>query len=255
MIKGLLVNFLIIPVIAWTLAQIIPMEDSISTGFLLISVCAGAALSPKLAQISKSDIPFTGTMLIILSALTAVIAPIWVGVILSASGDGTNSYGIVIPTINPLSMLVGLFVLYMIPMLMGLLIYRRYPDSLKYKTLLDKVSNILIAIVVASVLVTNLNGLLTLLGSLGIVTSIVDVIIYGMFGYILGGSQIGTKRSLAFNTGLRNEAVALLIASQVFSDQPNVAVVVVVFGMMQHVIMGILALYWSKKSKGLKISK
>ena len=86
------------------------MEDSISTGFLLIPlVCAGAALSPKLSQISKSDIPFMGTMVIILSALTAVIAPIWVGVILSASGDGTNSYGIVAPTINPLSMLVVFF--------------------------------------------------------------------------------------------------------------------------------------------------
>lgn len=79
---------------------------------------------------------------------------------------------------------------------------------------------------------TNLSGLITLIGSLGIVTSLVGIMIYGTLGYILGGPRITTKRSLAFDTGIRNEAAALLIATRAFSDQPNVAVVVVVFGMM-----------------------
>jgi predicted Na+-dependent transporter len=56
--------------------------------------------------------------------------------------------------------------------------------------------------------------------------------------------------TLAFDTGMRNEAAALSIATLSFSDQPNVAVVVVVFGMMQFIIMGVIAYYWSKKSKG-----
>ena len=59
-----------------------------------------------------------------------------------------------------------------------------------------------------------------------------------------------TKRSLAFDTAIRNDAVALLIATQSFSDHPNVAVVVVVFGLTQIIIMGVMAYYWSKKSKG-----
>jgi BASS family bile acid:Na+ symporter len=76
MAKGLAANFLIIPVVAWILTQIIPMEESISTGSLLVSVCAGAALVPKLAQIARSDIPFAATMMFILSALTAFITPL-----------------------------------------------------------------------------------------------------------------------------------------------------------------------------------
>lgn len=51
---------------------------------------------------------------------------------------------------------------------------------------------------------------------------------------------------------MRNEAAALFIATISFSDQPNVAVVVVVFGMVQFIIMGVIAYYWSKKSKGLE---
>jgi len=89
MAKGLLVNFLIVPAIAWILAHIIPMEESISTGFLLISVCAGAALGPKLAQKSRSDVPFAATMMFILLALTAFITPLWLSVFLGSS-DGRS---------------------------------------------------------------------------------------------------------------------------------------------------------------------
>ncbi len=236
--------------IPWILAQIIPMEESISTGFLLVSVCAGAALGPKLAQMSRSDIPFAATMMVILSTLTAFITPLWLGIILGSSGDGANSNGFTTPTINPLQILIGLFVLYLIPMLIGILINSRYPDRVKYRALLEKISNILIIIVVALILVTNLSGLVTLIGSLGIITSLVSVVIYGTLGYILGGPRIATKRSLAFDTGVRNEAVALLIATRIFSDQPNVAVVVAVFGIIQLALMGVMAYYWSKKDKG-----
>ena len=59
---------------------------------------------------------------------------------------------------------------------------------------------------------TNLSGLVTLIGSLGIITSLVSVMIYGTLGYILGGPWIATKRSLAFNTGTCNEAAALFIS-------------------------------------------
>jgi BASS family bile acid:Na+ symporter len=250
MAKGLLANFLIVPVVAWILAQIIPMEESISTGFLLISVCAAAALGPKLAQKSRSDVPFAATMIFILSALTAFITPLWLSVFLSTSGDGANNDGFATPTINPLQILIGLIVLYLIPMLIGILINSRYPDRFKYRAQLEKVSNIFLLVVIALVVVTNLSGLVTLIGSLGIITSLVSIMIYGTLGYILGGPGVATKRSLAFDTGMRNEAAALAIATLSFSDQPNVAVVVVVFGMMQFVIMGVMAYYWSKKSKG-----
>jgi BASS family bile acid:Na+ symporter len=135
-------------------------------------------------------------------------------------------------------------------MLIGILINNRYPDRIKYRALLEKVSNILLIVVIVLILATNLSGFITLIGSLGIITSLVSIIIYGMLGYVLGGSRIAIKRSLAFDTGVRNEAAALLIATQSFSDQPNVAIVVVVFGMMQLIIMGVMAYYWSKKSKG-----
>jgi len=50
MAKALLANFLILPLVAWILAQVIPMEESISTGFLLVSVCAARGATGSLER-------------------------------------------------------------------------------------------------------------------------------------------------------------------------------------------------------------
>ena len=242
---------MIIPLVAWILTQVIPLEESISTGFLLVSVCAGATLGPKFAQIARSDIALAATMMFILSALTAFITPLWLGVFFGSSGDSGNSDGIATPTLHTSRILIELITLYLIPMLFGILINNRFPDSAKIRTLLEKVSTILLMLVVAVVLVTNLRDIYHyIIGIWGIIISLVSVMIYGTLGYILGGPRIPTKQSLAFDTAIRNDAVALLIATQSFSDHPNVAVVVVVFGLTQIIIMGAMAYYWAKKSKG-----
>ncbi len=251
MTKGLLANFLIIPLVAWILVQVIPMDKSISTGFLLVSVCAGAALGPKFSQIARSDIALAATMMFILSVLTAFITPFWLGVFFGSSGDSANSDGFATPTNHSSRILIELVILYLIPMVCGILINNRYPNRVKIRTLLEKVSTILLIVVAALVLVTNLSDIYHyIIGTFGIIISLVSVMIYGILGYILGGPRTPTKRSLAFDTAIRNDAVALLIATQSFSDHPNVAVVVVVFGLTQIIIMGVMAYYWSKKSKG-----
>ena len=254
MTKGLLANFLIIPLVAWIIVQVIPMDKSISTGFLLVSVCAGAALGPKFAQMAKSDIALAATMMFILSVLTAFITPFWLGVFFGSAGDSTSSDGFTTPSNHTSRILIELIILYLVPMLLGILINNRYPDRVKIRTLLEKVSTILLIVVAAIVLMTNLSDIYQyIVGTLGIIISLVSVMIYGTLGYILGGPRISTKRSLAFDTAIRNDAVALLIATQSFSDQPNVAVVVVVFGLTQIIVMGVMAYYWSKKSKGSEI--
>lgn len=227
------------------------MEESISTGFLLVSVCAGAALGPKFAQISRSDIAFAATMMFILSALTALVTPLWLDAFFGSAGVSADSAGFSTPTIDTSRIIIELVILYLIPMVFGILINNRYPDRAKIRTILEKVSTILLILVAVIVLVTNLSDIYHYVaGITGIIIGIVSVMIYGTLGYILGGPRIPTKRSLAFDTAVRNDAIALLIATQSFSDHPNVAVVVVVFGLTQIIIMGIIAYYWSKKSKG-----
>ena len=177
MTKGLLANFLIIPLVAWIIVQVIPMDNSISTGFLLVSVCAGAALGPKFAQMAKSDIALAATMMFFLSVLTAFITPFWLGVFFGSAGDSANSDGFATPSNHTSRILIELIILYLVPMLLGILINNRYPDRVKIRTLLEKVSTILLIVVAALVLMTNLNDIYHyVMGTVGIIISLISVL-------------------------------------------------------------------------------
>jgi BASS family bile acid:Na+ symporter len=55
-------------------------------------------------------------------------------------------------------------------------------------------------------------------------------------GWLLGGSDPGTKRVMALGTGQRNIAAALVVASQSFSD-PKVVVMVIVVAIVGLIVL------------------
>lgn len=239
--RGLIVNFLLVPIIAWILTKIIPMDEVIALGFLVISISAGAPFGPKLAQIAKSDVPFAITMMFVLSIITVIATPLWLSVFLGPSSLNSAS-------INPLPLLGQILVIYIFPLIIGLFVSNKYSTiAQKYKPVALKISNVSFPIVIVGMVVTNISGFQSLIGSLGIITSIISVVVYAMLGYIFGGPQIATKRSLAFDSAVRNVGLGLLIAAQVFSNQPIVGVMVATFGIIQIVIMGAIGVLWSKR--------
>jgi BASS family bile acid:Na+ symporter len=239
--RGLIVNFLLVPVIAWIVTKIIPMDEVIALGYLVISISAGAPFGPKLAQIAKSDVPFAVTMMFVLSIITVIATPLWLSVFLGPSSSDNTS-------INPLPLLGQILVIYILPLIIGLFVSSKYStNAQKYKPVALKVSNVSFPIVIVGMVATNISGFQSLIGSLGIITSIISVVVYAMLGYIFGGPQIGTKRSLAFDSAVRNVGLGLLVAAQVFPNQPNVGVMVATFGIIQIVIMGAIGALWSKR--------
>jgi predicted Na+-dependent transporter len=241
MARGLVVNFLLVPIIAWVMTKIIPMNEIIAIGFLVASISAGAPFGPKLAQIAKSDVPFAVTMMFVLSVLTVVATPIWLSVFLGSSSISNVS-------INPLPLLGQILVIYILPLLIGLFVNSKCTTKAqKYRPLALKVSNLSFPIVIVGIIATNISGFQSLVGSLGIITSIISVVIYAVLGFVLGGPQIASKRSLAFNSAVRNGGLGLLLAAQAFSNHPKVGIMVVTFGIVQTVIMIAIAALWSKR--------
>ena len=111
-----------------------------------LSLCGGCAWA-QFSQIARSDIALAATMMFILSVLTAFITPFWLGVFFGSSGDSANSDGFATPTNHSSRILIQLLFFYLIPMVCGILINKRYPNRAKIRTLLEKVSTILLIVV------------------------------------------------------------------------------------------------------------
>jgi predicted Na+-dependent transporter len=75
-IMALLVNFVVVPVAAYVLTLVIPLDEALVTGLILVSLAAGAPGLPKLAEIAKVDTAAATGLMVLLIVATILIMPI-----------------------------------------------------------------------------------------------------------------------------------------------------------------------------------
>jgi bile acid:Na+ symporter, BASS family len=117
----------------------------------------------------------------------------------------------------------------LLPLAIGILL-KAYREDLAalVKPLLDAISNVSLVPIVALILLLNIDKVLDIFGSHGIMAAVLLTILGVGVGWLVGGANADTRRVLALNTGTRNFTVALVLASQSFDDDPRVEIMVVV---------------------------
>jgi predicted Na+-dependent transporter len=66
---ALVANFILMPVFAYALTLILPLNESITIGLILLSTAAGAPFLPKLVEVAKGNITFSVGFMVLLNVL------------------------------------------------------------------------------------------------------------------------------------------------------------------------------------------
>ena len=104
----------------------------------------------------------------------------------------------------------------------------RYGEiAARVKPALDWVSNVTLVPMVLLLAVANIEKILHVFGTRGILAGFLLIALGFGIGWMLGGPGTDTRRALALGTGQRNNAAALVVASEGFSD-PSVEIMVMV---------------------------
>ena len=82
----------------------------------------------------------------------------------------------------------------------------------------------------------NVDKVLEVFGTMGIFAGLLFIVAGFLVGWLLGGSDAGSKRVMALGTSQRNIAAALVVAGQSFSD-PKVVVMVIVVAILGMVTL------------------
>ena len=56
-ILALLANFVLVPLLAFAITKVIPLDESLQIGVILLGTAAGAPFIPKLVQGAKGNVP------------------------------------------------------------------------------------------------------------------------------------------------------------------------------------------------------
>jgi BASS family bile acid:Na+ symporter len=131
-------------------------------------------------------------------------------------------------TVVPEKIAGWLFLLILLPLAIGLAFRAAYGEvAARVKPVLDWVTNVSLVPIVLLLAAANIDKILDVFGTRGIVAGFLLIALGFGVGWLLGGPGIDTRRALALGTGQRNIAAALVVATESFGD-PRVVIMVIV---------------------------
>ena len=228
-VLALLANFVLMPLGAFALAKVLWLDEPLGIGLLLLGCAAGAPFLPKLAELAKGNLAFAVGAMVLLMAVTVGYLPIVLPLLLPGV------------TVDPWKIARSLVLLMLLPLAAGLALKARYEVlARRVKPVLDKISNVSLILLVLLITAANLDKVLQVFGTRGILAGLLFIAWGFGTGWLLGGPDADSRRVMALGTGQRNIAAALVVASQSFSD-PKVVVMVIVVAIAGFIILMPLA--------------
>jgi BASS family bile acid:Na+ symporter len=193
-ILALVANFVLVPIVAYAITLVLPLNDSLRIGLILLSTAAGAPFLPKLAQAAKGSTAFSVGLMVLLMVVTIIYLPIVLPLLL---GD---------VAVNPWEIARSLIIMMLIPLAIGLFIKARYEEAAaNIQPTFGMASNIALLALTVLGLVLNFDSMIALVGSFGILAGIVFILVSLVIGYLLGGSEGRIKSVMGLGAAQRKQ--------------------------------------------------
>lgn len=235
-IVALLGNFVLAPLLAVVITRVIPLEQSLQVGLIVLGTAAGAPFLPKLVQGAKGNIAFGVGLMTLLMVATIVYMPLVLPLLL----PGVE--------VNPWDIAKSLIVTMLIPLTIGLLIKAHSPDvAEKWAPVMNKISSLAILVLLVVGLGLNISAIIDLIGSLGMLALLLFIAGSLAIGLLLGGRDPGVRSVMGLGTAQRNVAAAILVSVQNFSNSNTVSFVLVA------AVLALLILLPTAKRMGARI--
>ncbi len=116
-ILALVASFVVVPLVAVLITAIIPLDESVRIGLILLATAAGAPFLPKLAEAAKGNVAFSVGLMVLLMVVTIIYLPLVLPLLLSGV------------EVNPWEIAQSLIVMMLVPLAIGLL----YLSSVKWE--------------------------------------------------------------------------------------------------------------------------
>jgi len=215
-ISSMAVSYILVPLIAIVITRVIPLEEPLQVGLVLMSMAAGSEVGPKLTGIAKGNIAFSVGLLAAQLSVTIIYLPL----VLSALRPEVQfAHG---------KLLFKLFATVLVPMALGMFLKARHGAiAERLSPLMHSTSTVFMLLLVVVVVVLNHAEILRLVGSGAILAGAAFVVFSFIVGHLFGGPGQDTRRTLGFMSGARNASISFMIASQLFGDSKVLLMIIV----------------------------
>jgi len=215
-LTAMLTNVIAVPLIAIALTSVIPMHEGFRIGIILYALAAGTEGGPKFVQIVKGNAAFALGLLMLLLTFTVICLPM----VLSLAVENLQF---------PRGELVlKLLIVVALPIGLGLLLNAKAKSVAdKLSPVMHRLSMIILGIAFFVLIYVYYGDIIALQGG-ALLAGLAFFLLAFLAGYLSGGPEWQNRRALGIMTFARNGSIAMMIAGQVFTDEPKVLVMATV---------------------------
>jgi predicted Na+-dependent transporter len=235
---SIIANFIIVPILTLLIVRVIPLSEGLQIGLILAGFAAGAPFLPKLVQVAKGDTAFTAGLMVLLMVITIAYMPIVLPFVLTGV------------QVSPWDVAKSLIFLMLIPFAIALFIRARYEETaigLVHTT--SMATNLALVVVLIGYFVAYFSEIIGVIGTGGIISAILLIVLATIVGFLAGGKSMDTKKVLALGTGTRNFGAAFAVATSNFQSNPEVTIEILVLTLIGLPVLMLIAGEFGKRSK------
>ncbi len=215
-ILALLANFILVPLLAYGITRLIPLDESLQIGLIVLSTVAGAPFLVKEVQAAKGNLSLGVGLMFLLMVVTIFYVPIVLPLLLP--GAAVNGWDIA----------KSLIMTMLIPIVLGLM-YRSHSTegAQQWAPVMNKVSGVALLILLVTGLGLNIANIIDLIGSRGFLALFLFVVGSLLIGMVMGGRDPAVRSVLGLGTAQRNVAAAILVTTINFAGTMTLPYVLV----------------------------
>jgi BASS family bile acid:Na+ symporter len=245
-ITGVISQFILLPALTFLLIWLFKPIQGLALGMILVAACPGGNLSNFFSSISKGNIALSITLTAIATVLATFMTPVnfafWSNLYL---GDKLA----INVEMDAYKMMKMVFVLLVIPLIIGLVFNSKLPVITKKINKPIKIISFLILITfIVVAFLKNLDLFMEYYQYIIILVFIHNLVALGS-GYGLSklfGNSSKDSRTISIETGIQNSALGLVIIFTLFDGNGGMALITAWWGIW-HIISGIfISLVYSK---------
>ncbi|WP_243077015.1 bile acid:sodium symporter family protein [Microbacterium sp. SS28] len=247
---AILAQLIVLPAVTFALTLILPVTPSMALGMILVACCPPGNISQVLTHRSGGNVALSVSMTAVSNLVYIVVLPL--SVAFWGSLHPTARTLLETVELNPLQMLLDIFLIIGVPFLAGLGIRARYPAfAARVQPFVKWFSLLALVGFIVAALAGNWAYFVAFLGVILVVVAIHDAVALAI-GYstaVVGGLGTRERKAMTFEVGIRNAGLGLGLVFTFFGGLGGMAIVAGWWGIWDIIAGLIVAALWARHTR------
>lgn len=207
---GLAAQLILLPAVAVMIIWLFQLSAELAVGMIIIALCPGGTTSNMFSYLAKGDTALS----ISLTAAVSLITPFTIPVVTVVAMGYFLEQGSVF-SLPILKTIIQLFLITIVPVGLGMLIFKRFPlFARKAEKPVKIFSIVFLLLIIAAITVTNKTEMLNYFAQTGLATLMLNTSTLLLGYWLAKAAKLENKQAIAIGieVGIQNGTLALLIA-------------------------------------------